>query len=260
MVMKSIFAEYSEKDDFYIASYGMEDISQNAHWGRGSRCSYIIHYVLSGEGYFNGFKVKEGQGFFIRSGQLHEYSSSKKNPWKYFWVILDGNEAVSVCEKYIHINKNGIFEYDFKNELNSFCKSFFASYNTISSAKSKGVFWMLMSCHEKDRKLSPNKYINEAKKYMEQNMHRPISICEVSDMLHISDRYMYNLFIKYEGVSPKKYLNDLRLKRAADMLKKNILSVTEIAVSLGFADVLTFSRFFKKNMGVSPSEYKAMKN
>ena len=117
---------------------------------------------------------------------------------------------------------------------------------------------MIMSSHEQQEKADGNKYIIEAKKYMQQNYYRSVSICEVAEMLHISDRYLYNLFIKYEKVSPKKHLNDLRLNRARELLKNHNMSVTEIATSVGFDDVLVFSKFFKKNMCISPTKYRKM--
>ena len=254
--MKNVFAEYDEKDSLYVVAYGTEDVSENAHWGKGRRNAYIIHYVLSGEGYYNGIKVKEGQGFFIRKGQMHEYASSDNKPWKYFWVILNGENAYETCKKYISFNKQGIFDYYFKSELINFVGNFFNKYKTASYAKAMGTFWLLMSFHEKHDKVQSNKYIIEAKKYMEQNYYRRVSICEVADMLYISDRYLYNLFVKHIGVSPKKYLNELRLNRACELLMSHHMSVTEVAMSVGFDDVLAFSRFFKKNILVSPTEYR----
>lgn len=256
--MKNIFTEYDEKESLYVVSYGTEDVSENAHWGKGRRNAYIIHYVISGEGYYNGIRVKEGQGFFIKKGQLHEYVSSSDKPWKYFWIILNGEKAFETCKKYISFNNNGVFDYYFKNELTTFVDIFFNKYKTISYAKAVGVFWMIMSSHEQQEKADGNKYIIEAKKYMEQNYYRSVSICEVAEMLHISDRYLYNLFIKYEKVSPKKHLNDLRLNRARELLKNHNMSVTEIATSVGFDDVLVFSKFFKKNMCISPTKYRKM--
>lgn len=254
--MKNIFAEYDEKESLYVVSYGTEEISENAHWGKGRRNVYIIHYVLSGEGYYNGIKVKEGQGFFIKKGKLHEYASSSDKPWKYFWIIINGEKAFEICKKYISFNNNGVFDYYFKNELITFVNSFFNKYKTISYAKAVGIFWMIMSSHEKQEKANGNKYIIEAKKYMEQNYYRSVSICEVAEMLHISDRYLYNLFVKHEGIPPKKHLNELRLNRACELLKNNNMSITEVATSVGFDDVLAFSRFFKKNILLSPTEYR----
>ncbi len=254
--MKTIFTEYDEKESLYVVSYGTEEISENAHWGKGRRNVYIIHYVLSGEGYYNGVKVKEGQGFFIKKGNLHEYASSSDKPWKYFWIIANGEKVFETCKKYLSFHNNGIFDYCFKNELVAFVNSFFNRYKTISHAKAVGVFWMIMSSHEKQEMAKGNKYIIEAKKYMEQNYYRSVTVYEVAEMLHISDRYLYNLFIKHENISPKKHLNDLRMNRACELLKNNNMSITEVATSVGFDDVLAFSRFFKKNMLISPTKYR----
>ena len=256
MTMKNVFVEYNEEDILYISEYGMENISENAHWGKGSRNVYIIHYVLRGEGYYNGVKVKENQGFFIEANKVHEYHSSGKKPWEYFWIVLNGSSAFEICKRYISPDKKGIFDYDFKSKLKTFADGFFGMQYKISQAKAKSVFWMLMSYHEKNEKTDGNKYVTEAKKYMEQHCYRPLGICEVANILHISDRYLYNLFVKFEGISPKKYLNSLKVKKAQSMLKETPASVTEVAVSVGFEDVLTFSRFFKKETGMSPSEFK----
>ena len=99
--MKMILANSSEKEDFYILNMGFEDVSENAHWGKGFRNMYIIHYVLEGEGYFNSVKIKAGEGFFISSGSVHEYHSSKDFPWKYFWIAFGGEAAYDIVKKYV---------------------------------------------------------------------------------------------------------------------------------------------------------------
>ena len=78
----------------------------------------------------------------------------------------------------------------------------------------------------------------------------------VADALGISDRYLYNLFIRHEGISPKQYINDLRIRSAKALLRDTEYSVTEIGESVGFGDVLTFSRFFSKFAGISPTAYR----
>ena len=254
--MKSVYISYDDRDDIYIKSFGIEDDYKKAGWGRGSRNEVILHYVLSGEGYFNGELIKAGEGFFILPGQMHEYHSSDSNPWSYFWVILNGNRAQSLCVECIKPDEYGKFIYNFKEELKSFAYSFFGSQKRISGIKALGIFMLLMSYHETDELLYGNKYVNEAKKYMEHNIFRNISVVEIADNLHISDRYLYNLFIENEGISPKKYLNNLRIETACKLLKDKEHSITEIAVSVGFKDVLTFSRFFAKNIGESPSSYR----
>ena len=253
--MKNVYAEYNEKEKIYVISFGTEVDSAKARWGRGQRNSVIIHYVLKGEGYFNGQKVKEGEGFVIPRNLMHEYYSSKQNPWQYFWVILNGEESESFIKSIVQPDERGIFLYDFKDELINFSKTFFVSQEKISHIKAMGIFYLLMSYHEKREKISPNRYVSEAEKYMEENLYRKLSVKEVADKLFISDRYLYNLFVLHEKTSPKKYLNTIRIRKAKSLLKQKKATVTEVAVSVGFSDVLTFSRFFKSHTGKSPTEY-----
>ena len=100
-----------ENEQLYITSYGFEDISKNAHWGKGSRDTFIIHYVLGGEGVFNGNPVKKGEGFVITPKTSHEYHSSQNNPWKYFWLTFNGTSAHDICKKYIFSNELNIFKF-----------------------------------------------------------------------------------------------------------------------------------------------------
>ena len=95
---------------------------------------------------------------------------------------------------------------------------------------------------------------------MKTHIYRQITITEVARALKISDRYMYNLFIKHLGISPKQYLNRLKIDCAQGLLKKTDDSISEIAASIGFHDVLVFSRFFKDHIGISPTEFRKRHN
>lgn len=116
-----------------------------------------------------------------------------------------------------------------------------------------------MSFHETTAPTTANRYVEEAKRYIDTNFYREITVTEIADSVGINDRYLYNLFMKYENLSPKKYLNSIRLNRAKYMLKNTDAAISEIAVSIGFSDVLTFSRFFSKNIRLSPTEYRKNK-
>lgn len=256
MKMKTRNAIYDETEDPAILDFGIEEDPSLAHWGRGTRDKTLIHYVLSGYGYFNGRKVSAGEGFFICRNSMHEYHSSKKDPWAYFWVSLTGELADGLCKKYISVDEYGIFTYDFCEKLSRFSKTFFEDHSVLGDAETRGIFYLLMSYHEKKPEIAGNRHVVEAKKYIDSNFHRPLTVGEIAGSLFISDRYLYNLFIENEGISPKKYLNNLRLKKACSMLCNSKDSISEVAASVGFRDVLTFSRFFSKNVGMSPTLYR----
>ncbi len=73
---------------------------------------------------------------------------------------------------------------------------------------------------------------------------------------HISEAGLYRYFISLYGISPKQYILKLRLNVAIELLLQGNKSVQEIATETGFEDAKYFSRIFKKQFGVPPSQYR----
>ena len=210
--MKIITTTFSKNNDIYIHSYGYENVSENAHWGKGCRDVYILHYVLSGEGFFNGRKVKAGEGFFITPKQIHQYHSSKDKPWEYFWMTFNGNIAKDICIKHICIYENCIFEFNFKLELLGLSDKILAEESPISNTRALGYFFLLISYHEKKDEVCGNYYVHEAKLH---------SISKLTQLQHTKKRRTTLQLHEY------KYKN-LSLDALQDTTKKR----TQLTTSL----------------------------
>ena len=63
----------------------------------------------------------------------------------------------------------------------------------------------------------------------------------------------------YQGISPKEYLESLRLTRAKFLLKENKLTILQISDSLGFNDYSSFFRWFRNSTGRTPRKYRMEK-
>ena len=128
-----------------------------------------------------------------------------------------------------------------------------------------GYFMLVMSnlvrdnSKKKQSSLSSGKYVKLACSYIEDHMTYDISIKDVADYVKIDRSHLYRLFIKYLGISPSKYLADIRMKRALDLMEYDMLSINEIALSAGFYDSAHFSRVFFAKFGMSPGKYKKLK-
>ena len=85
------------------------------------------------------------------------------------------------------------------------------------------------------------------------------SISSIAKELNYNPKYLSHLFKEKMGTSFSEYLRNLRLKYAVTLLDHGIDSVKSIAFLCGFTDPLYFSSVFKKNIGVSPKEYKSKK-
>jgi YesN/AraC family two-component response regulator len=99
--------------------------------------------------------------------------------------------------------------------------------------------------------------IRDMRKYIEQHFMSPnISLDHLSDQFNISAKYISKLFKEETGQKFVDFLIDIRIKQAEKMLAETQTPVQEVAENVGYTSAISFSRVFKKVVGLSPSEYR----
>lgn len=99
--------------------------------------------------------------------------------------------------------------------------------------------------------------IKPAIEYIDNNfLSGDIDCSFLSDLCGVSYSYFKRLFIMKFQLSPIKYITKKRISYACDLLVSNKYSVSDIAFMTGYSDIYYFSRVFKENTGMSPSDYK----
>jgi len=101
-----------------------------------------------------------------------------------------------------------------------------------------------------------NSLVQRAKEYINENYRKDLSLDELSRELDISPYYFSKLFKEETGSNFVEYLTGLRMDQAKVMLKDESLSMKEICAVIGYSDPNYFSRIFKKNVGLTPTEYR----
>lgn len=133
-------------------------------------------------------------------------------------------------------------------------------FEAESNAKLKGWFveHFVTACENiADKQTNhENHVISEAKKYIESNYSKDISLDDLSRKMDLSPYYFSKLFKEEAGVTFMEYLTNLRIERAKELLRNSNLSMKEICSEVGYADPNYFSRIFKKNMDMTPTEYR----
>ena len=253
--------------DFNVYSMGLENTEPGKAVGPCVRSKYVIHYVIDGRGTFNDVPIGRGDGFLICPNQLHKYASDMEYPLKYGWISFFGYGAETELRKAGFELKNQVFRCDWICKLEGLfemlCRDRTDSIDI--SQYLKGSFHVLMSFHTKAYENSielstPKRLVKEhiasAVKYINDNYCHKISVGDVAAECFVSPHYLSNIFKREMGFSPQKYILDVRIKRAKELLLLEHLSITDIANSVGYSDVLAFSKIFKKVEGVSPRGYR----
>lgn len=99
-------------------------------------------------------------------------------------------------------------------------------------------------------------YIKPAIEYINNYfLSQKISVENLAELCGISDSYLKKLFVKKFGVPPVKYIIQLKINYACDLLKSNMYSVNQIADLCGYENCCYFSRQFKSYIGISPTVF-----
>ncbi|MFP4016093.1 MAG: helix-turn-helix domain-containing protein [Halanaerobiales bacterium] len=93
-------------------------------------------------------------------------------------------------------------------------------------------------------------------KYLKNNYKNDVTLDDLADVVNYSPFYLIRLFKKETGKTPFKYLQQIRILKAKDMLKNSDQSITDICFEVGFNNRCYFSSTFKEKVGLAPSEYR----
>lgn len=105
----------------------------------------------------------------------------------------------------------------------------------------------------------PGKNINVIKKsiqYISKNYAKPLSLEDVSTMVHLNPSYFSTIFKQSTGSSFKEYLNMIRVEESKRLLSNTDYSLIDIAIATGFENQSYFSKVFKKYTGLTPKQYR----
>ncbi len=90
---------------------------------------------------------------------------------------------------------------------------------------------------------------------MEKNIEKRLSLDDIAQMCNMSVSNVKKIFYRYSGKGIVSYFNELKVRRSLELLDRG-MSISEIALALGFDDQNYFSTVFKRIMGQSPTKYK----
>ncbi len=99
------------------------------------------------------------------------------------------------------------------------------------------------------------KVIQEAKFYINEHYNNDISLKLVAEHVFLNANYFSTLFKEETGINFIDYLIDTRIVAAKELLKQPGVKIYEVARIVGYEEVASFNRVFKKNVGVTPKEY-----
>lgn len=254
----------------YITHIGYYPNAKN-HFRKRSKGALedILIYCEKGKGTITieneQFKLTENQILIIPANKPHSYESEASNPWSIYWIHFRGTKSslyAPVAEKIITLNdvrisnRLDLFEEMYQNlemgfyadnlEYSSICLKHF-----LSSIKYIDQYIRIKSVNTSDLDTIPMSII-----FMRDNLTNKLTLSQIAKHVGYSDSYFRNLFLEKTSFTPIEYLNKLKIQKSCSLLQFSNMKINEIAYYLGYYDPYHFSKSFRKEMEISPREYR----
>ncbi len=209
------------------------------------------------------FTLKEYDLFLYAPGQFHTQKTTSEDACSYLTVIFDmvGADPAKLSKRIFHVSRN------IANAIQAFVSAT-EEDTTVSNSLCvcflTEIIIMLMR-NEEVTEVPPanspmqqrfeNEILNEIIVYINDNIYAPITIEQLCHKFSISRSSLQQLFKKNLNTAPKQYISKLKLKKARFMIKENKYTISEISDKLGFTSIHYFSRRFKQEFDLAPSDY-----
>ncbi len=236
------------------------------------KACYILHCILSGSGFVKRqgqlYEVKEGNFFILPPHSDVVYYPNKDNPWSYIWIEFGGSTVKTLLDKTSYSENLFVFEDDKNHMLKRSLIEMIYKDNTLYDDEESllitsyllKTFSFLLKNYPKNQKTNISKRENtliQIEKYLAAHFDDPnLSMEEVAKVFSFSQSYLTRLFKSEAGITPIQYVNELRMKRAIELLALQSFTIDQIAEAVGYDNQFYFTKRFKKYYGVPPSKYK----
>ncbi|WP_035769818.1 AraC family transcriptional regulator [Butyrivibrio sp. NC2002] len=266
-----VFEDYDSSADARLYEIGNYSCEPGYSYGPIIRPRAIIHYVISGKGklYIGNkiFKVHENQIFYIPQDVSAYYEADMEDPWSYKWMHIGGDTLHDVLKEIGLSKSNPVL--DIKEPYDSSFLSFDQIVQNIFDHYEHeqyciGKMYELIDYFKSvygapDDTSAENQQLNYVRtviKYIQLKYSEQIHMDDIANTCGLNRSYLSRLFHDATGKTIKGYLLSYRMKTAQNMLKATHHPISYISSAVGYNDIFTFSKAFKKFAGVTPSEYR----
>lgn len=241
-------------------------------WRPKGRRDFQLLYIASGKAYFHFANTEEetivsaGHVVLYRPREPQKYIYYGEDQTEVYWVHFTGGNVTNILRAYGFTDDQKVFycgsdlayQQLFRGMINELqlCRD---NYAEMLEMYLRQIFIHLQR-YFKDTLLTQNVHVVEiidnAMSFFNVHYNEPISIEEYAHTKNVSISWFIRNFRTCTGFTPMQYIISKRLQNAETLLQNPNYSISEVARIVGYENALYFSRLFKKEKGMSPSEYR----
>ncbi len=239
------------------------NLTPGACYGPVIRDIYIIECCTAGYGsvIINGveFSVKPGDCYILLPGDTIIHTADFKEPRSGVWCAADGLQigrclaraGITSAQPYAPA---AVFE-EITAQLEELIAMKGEQDPGAELRRTACIYRILGALLRNSAKNDTDSLIQKAIDMMEARFDQPLPVETLAASVGLERCYFSTLFKEQTGLSPHRYLNSLRIRKACTLLKQSDCSIASAAETVGL-DPQNFARLFKQELGITPLKYK----
>jgi AraC-like DNA-binding protein len=261
-------SELEKQVGVWILRAGRNLAKANYHVGPRFITCYSLHFIQSGEVYFRyrerEITLKKGDIFLMFPYETYEYLvKPSDHPLRMRWLAFEGGlisdllagTGLSPEMPYANKHNSKLLQECMEQILDSL-----RVQRSPAMLRTAYVFELIHGLSGSNLNRigfeGQHAWMKQSKLYMDAHYAEGITVEQTAKAIGLSRAHFTKSFTRQTGIKPGQYLQSLRMKEACRMLGQTQFSITEIALSVGYADLFSFSRAFTKFYGLTPSTYR----
>ncbi|EPJ51081.1 MAG: transcriptional regulator, AraC family protein [Osedax symbiont Rs2] len=214
--------------------------------------------------------INAGDLLLLPRGVAHSYQASANNPWTVYWIHFSGDKSFEFIQ-YLNDRKNDfiipvgvntrlITNFEILLESLQSSINFSAFIHASNMLRQMLTYIAQLKPLAKAQLVAHQFDLELVHSLMQSSLHQKLDLQTLAQSVNLSKFHFIKKYKELTNNTPINYFIHLKIERACHLLDISAKSVKEISYALGYEDTYYFSRIFKKVMGISPNQYRQMRD
>jgi AraC family transcriptional regulator len=254
----AISAGYEQRKNEVYSWDGME---------RGSAPFLVVQHTLLGEGRLDYAGIRHrlvpGQTMVLTMPHAHRYWLERGGHWEYFWMVLNGREALRLARELIDAKGPVVIVADpVVDRLAAACLTLIERADITPGEASSTAYAAMAALHDGvfGQSSEPEQQLPAAMTrviaHIDANLATPLQVDRLAAIADMSRGHFVRQFGAIVGQPPSDFVLARRLDRIERLLLASDMTITAIAQATGFADGNYLAKAFRRERGMAPLEFR----
>jgi AraC family transcriptional regulator len=229
-----------------------------------SHSRFVLITSLQGEGAViidgNSYFLKPNKGILVQPYQFHRYSHLKKSKRMWLFITFD-----SVVNEQLEFLRNKSIDFDpfalilINRIIHSYKREDSRELTLLTATLLDQLIQLSKDEIPREDKQTPNlldETVSKSIAYIHNNLGSSLMVYDIACEVGLSESHLRAKFKQIVGVGLGAYVRQIRLHKASVLLSVSKQSISEISCNVGFDSLYSFSRTFKNEFHLSPSQFR----